>query len=45
MTTVLFVSNPLSTGSSFSHVFTIAGTYSCHCNIHPDMTGIVIVTR
>ncbi len=39
-----FGSKPLSTGSSFSHVFTIAGTYSYHCSIHTDMTGTVIVT-
>jgi plastocyanin len=39
-----FGSSPLSAGSSFSHIFTIAGTYTDHRNIHPDMTGTVIVT-
>lgn len=39
-----FRSDPLSTGSSFSHVFTIVGTYSYHCSIHPDMTGTVVAT-
>ena len=38
-----FGSGPLSTGSSFSHVFIQAGTYTYHCSIHPDMTGTVIV--
>jgi plastocyanin len=39
-----FGSGQLSTGVSFSHVFTTAGTYSYHCSIHPDMTGTVTVT-
>ncbi len=39
-----FDSGYLSTGSSFSHVFTKAGTYAYHCAIHPFMTGTVIVT-
>lgn len=38
-----FGSGPLSTGSSFSHVFTRAGTYTYHCSIHTDMTGTVTV--
>ncbi len=40
-----FGSALLSTGVSFSHVFTVAGTYSYHCSIHTDMTGTVTVTR
>jgi plastocyanin len=40
-----FGSDPLSTGASFSHVFTVAGTYAYHCSIHTDMTGTVTVTR
>ena len=39
-----FGSAQLSTGVSFWHVFTIAGTYSYHCSIHADMTGTVIVS-
>ncbi len=39
-----FESGYLSTGSSFSHVFTKAGTYPYRCAIHPFMTGTVIVT-
>ena len=36
-------SNPLSTGQTFSHVFTTPGTYAYHCSIHPYMTAKVIV--
>jgi len=39
-----FGSDPLATGSAFSHVFTITGTYAYHCSIHPDMTGTVNVS-
>jgi plastocyanin len=39
-----FGSAPLATGSAFSHVFTLTGTYAYHCRIHTDMTGKVIVT-
>jgi plastocyanin len=39
-----FASGDLSTGSSFSYVFTKPGTYAYHCAIHPFMTGTVIVT-
>jgi plastocyanin len=31
-------------GSSFSHLFTQAGTFSYHCRVHPNMTAAVIVT-
>ncbi len=34
----------ISTGSSFSHTFTTAGTFSYHCSIHPKMKAVVIVT-
>ena len=39
-----FGSDPLATGSAFSRVFTIVGTYAYHCSIHPDMTGTVKVS-
>ncbi len=38
-----FGSAALSTGSSYSYVFTRAGTFTYHCAIHPFMTGTVIV--
>ena len=38
-----FKSELLSTGQSFSHTFTAAGTYQYHCGIHPSMIGKVIV--
>ena len=40
-----FGSDPLATGSSFSHVFATVGTYAYHCSIHPEMAGTVTVTR
>ena len=38
-----FKSNSLKNGTSFSHTFDIAGTYSYHCGIHSSMIGLVIV--
>jgi plastocyanin len=32
-------------GQTFSFTFTKAGTYSYHCQPHPDMKGVVIVTE
>jgi plastocyanin len=33
----------ISPGSSFSHVFAQAGSFSYHCRVHSNMTGTVIV--
>ena len=38
-----FGSQTLSSGSTFSFTFTQAGTFQYHCNIHPSMTGKIIV--
>jgi amicyanin len=38
-----FKSEILSTGQSFSHTFSTAGTYQYHCGIHPSMIGKVVV--
>jgi len=38
-----FDSGNLSKGQKFSHTFTTAGTFTYHCNIHPNMKGTVIV--
>ncbi len=38
-----FGSGTLSTGQSFSHTFSAAGTFAYHCTIHPAMTGSVVV--
>ena len=42
-TSDIFQSGSLSTGQSFSYTFTTPGTYNYFCNIHPDMTGTIIV--
>lgn len=38
-----FESGMLTTGATFSHTFTAAGTYYYHCTPHPQMWGVVIV--
>lgn len=40
----VFGSPTLNQGGTFSHTFTTAGTFAYHCNIHPSMTGTVVVT-
>ena len=42
------VANPtfnttLAKGTTFSHTFTTAGTYTYHCSIHPNMVGQIQV--
>src|SRR5215212_8146649 len=32
-------------GTNFSQTFTTPGTYTYHCEIHPQMTGTVVVTE
>jgi plastocyanin len=41
---VTFNSGNLAKGQSFSYTFTVAGTYSYYCAVHPDMVGQVVVT-
>jgi len=38
-----FELSKMSTGGTSQHTFDMAGTYSYHCSIHPDMKGVVIV--
>lgn len=38
-----FNSGQLNSGQSFSQTFTSAGTVTYHCDIHPTMTGSVVV--
>jgi len=40
---VAFDSGTISTGSHFSHTFSVAGTYHVHCTIHTFIHGVVIV--
>jgi plastocyanin len=39
----IFNSNDINPSSTFSFTFTTPGTYLYHCNIHPFMTGTVVV--
>jgi plastocyanin len=39
----LFDSGAITPGTSYSHQFTSAGTFTYHCSIHPYMTGSIIV--
>lgn len=38
-------SQNLAQGQSYSYKFTKAGTFKYHCGIHPNMTGLVVVTQ
>jgi plastocyanin len=38
-----FDSGTLSPGATFSQTFATAGTFTYHCNIHPQMTATIIV--
>ena len=38
-----FDSGILETGGSFSATFDETGTISYHCNVHPDMTGTIVI--
>jgi plastocyanin len=37
-------SPPLSTGETWSYTFTVPGRYEYHCNPHPMMWGVVVVS-
>lgn len=37
-------SGRLEPGETFSHVFESAGSFAIRCDIHPSMTGTVVVT-
>jgi plastocyanin len=39
-----FDSNNLAPAAHFTFAFAQAGTYKCHCKIHPSMTATVTVT-
>lgn len=38
-----FDTGTISGGASASHTFTTAGTFAYHCEVHPTMTGTVVV--
>jgi plastocyanin len=40
-----FDSGTLNSGDTFQHTFTTAGQFPYRCNIHPSMTGTVIVEQ
>src|SRR5271157_4957535 len=37
-----FGSGNIASGSEFKHTFSMPGTYSYHCSIHPSMIGEVV---
>jgi plastocyanin len=39
-----FDSGHVAAGTTFSHTFAAAGTFSYHCTIHAQMTGTITVT-
>ncbi|MCU1682676.1 MAG: copper binding protein of plastocyanin/azurin family [Amycolatopsis sp.] len=39
-----FTTSTMQTGQSVSHTFTMAGSYSYYCAIHPDMKATITVT-
>lgn len=39
-----FDSGQLAGGDTFEHTFSDAGTFAYHCEIHPAMTGTVVVS-
>lgn len=39
-----FTSGNLAAGSKFERAFTTTGEFHYHCNIHPSMTGTIVVT-
>jgi len=39
-----FDSGDLANGATFSFTFDTAGTFTYHCNIHPNMTATIVVT-
>ena len=41
----LWDSGALDSGTHFARVFTTAGTFAYHCNIHPFMHGLVTVKK
>ena len=40
-----FDSGELAPGASFSQTFDTAGSFAYHCEIHPNMTGTIVVTE
>ena len=39
-----FDSGRLQSGETFSFTFNTPGTFAYHCDVHPDMTGTIVVT-
>jgi plastocyanin len=40
-----FVSELLPAGNTYTHIFTTAGDYAYTCSIHPEMVGLVVVSK